>query len=87
MDFFASKKDITTDLCSGVILAALVEELASENLKINKHPKMRIHCIENVSVCLRFAESKGVKLVNISAEGLQSIIQFSDFMLIKRDRL
>jgi hypothetical protein len=61
--------DISKDLSNGVNLATLLTVLSGELVKVNKNPKMRIHCIANVSDCLKLIESKGVKLVNISAEG------------------
>ncbi len=57
------------DLLDGVVLARLLEVLSGDVVKVNKHPKMRIHFIENIGICLKFIESKGVKLVNIAAEG------------------
>lgn len=67
--------EITEDLSSGVVLATLLRVLSQENLKVNQNPKMRIHRMENVSVCLKFIETKGVKLVNISAEGMDLFYQ------------
>jgi hypothetical protein len=57
-------------LSSGVNLATLLHVLCGENVKVNQNPKFKIHRIENVNICLKFLESKGVKLVNISSEGI-----------------
>lgn len=67
-------QDITQDLCNGVILSVLLEVLSSDPVKVNRTPKMRIHSMENVSICLRFVEGRGVKLVNVAAEGMGTLL-------------
>lgn len=70
-DFFSfTHADIAEDLSTGVVLAALLAVLAEEPVKVNKKPRIRIHYMENVSNCLKFMTQKGVKLVNISSEGI-----------------
>jgi hypothetical protein len=64
--------DIAADLSTGVILAALLASLAGEPVKVNRNPRMRIHYMENVSNCLKFMMQHGIKLVNISSEGIPS---------------
>lgn len=63
-------RDLESEFGRGVEFAALLSVLANTPVKVNKNPKMRIHNIENVAVCLTFMESKGCKLVNISAPGM-----------------
>lgn len=37
--------------------------------RFNTRPKMNIHKMENVNICLDFLRSMGLKLVNIGAQG------------------
>ena len=47
----------------------LLEVISGEQLEKPDRGKMRFHKIANVNKALHFIESKGVKLVNIGAEG------------------
>lgn len=37
--------------------------------KVYKNPKLKIHFIENVNLCLRFIQNEGIKGLTVSAEG------------------
>jgi actinin alpha 1/4 len=66
------------DFRDGLKLMLLLEVISGEQLDKPDRGKMRFHKIANVNKALRFIESKGVKLVNIGAEGT-----FVDFRCLK----
>lgn len=68
---------VAEDFSTGVVLAALLTVLAQEPVKINQKPRMRIHYMENVLKCLKFMQQKGMKLVNVSSEGILYIVSIS----------
>lgn len=59
--------DLSQDLCSGVRLCALVENLQQRQIRPswNKRPVNQHHYLENVTAALNAIEQDGVKLVNI----------------------
>ncbi|EAL72905.1 alpha actinin [Dictyostelium discoideum AX4] len=67
----SSIEQIDTDFTDGIKLAQLLEVISNDPVfKVNKTPKLRIHNIQNVGLCLKHIESHGVKLVGIGAEEL-----------------
>jgi len=62
--------DLATAFTNGVRLVTLLELITKKEFpgKIYKTPKLKIHFIENVNLCLRFIQSEGVKGLTISAE-------------------
>jgi actinin alpha len=68
-------EDLFTGLTDGVQLANLLEILTDEPVsKKVRSPdkiKMTIHKQENIDICLKFIQSKGVKLLNIAANNIQ----------------
>lgn len=69
--------DLSQDLCSGVRLCALVENLQQKQIRPtwNKRPVNQHHYLENVTAALNAIEQDGVKLVNIG------MMSFSIFIL------
>ncbi|GAM22206.1 hypothetical protein SAMD00019534_053810 [Acytostelium subglobosum LB1] len=66
-----SIENIQTDFADGIKLASLLEIISNDPVfKINKTPKLRIHNIQNIGLCLKHIESHGVKLAGIGAEEL-----------------
>lgn len=61
------------DFRDGLKLMLLLEVISGEQLEKPDRGKMRFHKIANVNKALHFIESKGVKLVNIGAEGIEHI--------------
>lgn len=59
--------DLSTDLCDGTHLCALVENLQKKPLKPswNRRPGNQHHFLENVTCALNAIEGDGIKLVNI----------------------
>ncbi|KRT80952.1 Actin binding protein, partial [Oryctes borbonicus] len=59
--------DLSQDLCTGVRLCILVENLQGHPIKPawNKRPMNQHHYLENVTAALNAIEQDGVKLVNI----------------------
>lgn len=62
-------ENIEIDFQDGLKLMLLLELISGEQLGKPDVRKMRFHKIANVNKALHFIESKGVKLVNIGAEG------------------
>jgi len=62
--------DLATAFTNGVRLVTLLELVTKKEFsgKIYKNPKLKIHFIENVNLCLRFIQNEGVKGLTISAE-------------------
>jgi len=62
--------DLATAFTNGVRLVTLLEQITKKEFpgKIYRSPKLKIHFIENVNLCLRFIQSEGVKGLTISAE-------------------
>jgi len=62
--------DLATAFTNGVRLVTLLELVTKKEFagKIYKAPKLKIHFIENVNLCLRFIQNEGVKGLTISAE-------------------
>lgn len=60
-------RDLSQDLCTGVTLCALVEDLQGRPLRPswNRRPANQHHYLENVTTALNAIEQDGVKLVNI----------------------
>jgi hypothetical protein len=48
----------------------LILFIKGKEIRINKAPKMRIHSMENVSVCLDFLKSEGIKCTSIGADNI-----------------
>jgi len=67
---FYKAADLATAFNTGVRLVTLMEQLAKKEMtsKIYKAPKLKIHFIENVNMCLKFIQQEGLKGVTISAE-------------------
>lgn len=59
--------DLSQDLCTGVRLCTLVENLQGHPIRPawNKRPMNQHHYLENVTAALNAIEQDGVKLVNI----------------------
>ncbi|KAH3759770.1 alpha-actinin A [Pelomyxa schiedti] len=63
-------EDLSRDLQDGKLLHKLLESISNTKLpKITMTPKMRIHQIQNLNVCVTFISSK-VRLQGISAEDI-----------------
>jgi len=62
--------DLASAFGNGVKLVTLMELLTKKEIvsKIYKQPKLKIHFIENVNICLKFIQQEGLKGVTISAE-------------------
>jgi len=62
--------DLATAFGNGVRLVSLLELVTKKEFqgKVYKTPKLKIHFIENVNLCLRFIQAEGVKGLTISAE-------------------
>jgi len=62
------------DLGDGILLINLIEILTSRPFpwKYNKHPRIRMQKLENLSLALRFLQMEGVKLVSIDADSIES---------------
>ncbi|EGC35011.1 hypothetical protein DICPUDRAFT_47922 [Dictyostelium purpureum] len=64
-------EQIDSDFTDGIKLAQLLEVISNDPVfKVNKTPKLRIHSIQNVGLCLKHIEAHGVKLIGIGAEEL-----------------
>ncbi|KAH3764509.1 gelation factor [Pelomyxa schiedti] len=50
-------------LCDGVLLPNLVEILSGRSLRYNKNPRMRVHKIENLSICLACIKECGGRVL------------------------
>lgn len=63
--------DLSQDLCTGVRLCTLVENLQGHPIRPswNKRPMNQHHYLENVTAALNAIEQDGVKLVNIGMGG------------------
>ena len=57
--------DLSTDLCDGTKLVALVEALQKRTLRKHHNPNNQHQMLENVSRALDAISEDGVKLVNI----------------------
>eukprot|EP01133_Synstelium_polycarpum_P006782 gene6782-7884_t len=67
----ANIENIEEDFVDGIRLAQLLEIISNDPVfKINKTPKLRIHNIQNIGLCLKHIEAHGVKLAGIGAEEL-----------------
>ncbi|KAK3266388.1 hypothetical protein CYMTET_24994 [Cymbomonas tetramitiformis] len=65
--------NLKEDLKDGVALIELLEVLSGKPVgKYNKHPKLDIQKMENLSLAIAFISAQGIKLVNISAEDICS---------------
>jgi len=63
--------DLMKDLSNGLQVIALLEELSGKSLgKFNKNPRVPFQKLENLSICMKFCEQEGIKLVNISNEDI-----------------
>jgi hypothetical protein len=62
--------ELATAFTNGVRLVTLLELVTKKEFagKIYRNPKLKIHFIENVNLCLRFIQNEGVKGLTISAE-------------------
>ena len=59
--------DLETDLCDGLLLINLMEQLAKPR-KVGRYNKVcnnKLQSIENLGIVLRFIASENIKLVNI----------------------
>ncbi|KYR00721.1 alpha actinin [Tieghemostelium lacteum] len=66
-----SIESIESDFADGIKLSQLLEIISNDPVfKINKTPKLRIHNIQNIGLCLKHIESHNVKLIGIGAEEL-----------------
>ncbi|EGG22160.1 alpha actinin [Cavenderia fasciculata] len=64
-------ESIEEDLADGIKLAQLLEIISNDPVfKVNKTPKLRIHYIQNIGLCLKHIEAHQVKLAGIGAEEL-----------------
>jgi hypothetical protein len=65
-------QNLETDLASGLNLINLLEIISQKDIggKYNKNPKLRPQQLENVSLCLKFIQNQGLKLVNIGPEDI-----------------
>ncbi|KAK2719655.1 hypothetical protein QYM36_005214 [Artemia franciscana] len=59
--------DLSTDLCDGVRLVALVSSLQKKRLKYVKRPLNQHQSLENVTTALNAITDDGIKLVNIGS--------------------
>lgn len=58
--------DLDTDLSDGLRLIALIEVLSGKKFsKYNKRPNFRTQRLENVTMCLKFLEDEGIRIVSI----------------------
>ena len=58
--------DLETDLCDGLKLIALLQNLAHKKIgRYNKKPSFPPQKRENVAIALKFIENEKIKLVNI----------------------
>jgi len=64
--------DLETDLANGLPLIHLLEEISGKDIgsKYNKNPKIRSQLLENTSVCVKFIQKEGIKLVGIGPEDI-----------------
>jgi filamin len=63
--------DLAKDLADGYLLHNLLECLGAEKiLPMSKPTTMKIKCVENLGVCLRYIKEKGIKLVAIGPEDI-----------------
>uniref|UniRef100_A0A095APD6 Alpha-actinin-2 n=1 Tax=Schistosoma haematobium TaxID=6185 RepID=A0A095APD6_SCHHA len=67
-----SIENIEEDFTDGLKLIQLLETLSEEPLPKPDRGKMRFHKLANVNKALEYIESKGVQLVSIGAEGIES---------------
>lgn len=60
-------QNLETDLQDGIILAQLLETVASPRKigQYNKNPAIKLQKIETLGTCLKFIEKEKIKLVNI----------------------
>lgn len=63
--------NLKEDLKSGLNLICLMEVISGKKLpKHNKHPRIAMQQLENLTIALNFIAAEGIKLVNISSEDL-----------------
>ena len=65
-------ENIEEDFRNGLKLMLLLEVISGETLPKPDRGKMRFHKIANVNKALDFIACKGVKLVSIGAEGIDT---------------
>jgi Calponin homology (CH) domain/Filamin/ABP280 repeat len=59
------------DLCNGLALINLLEIISGKSLgRHDKHPRIPLQKVANVSLCLQFLKSENIKLVNIGPEDI-----------------
>ncbi|CAL8119013.1 unnamed protein product [Orchesella dallaii] len=76
-----SVQDLTTDLCDGTKLIALVEALQKRTLRKIHKPVNQHQMLENVTRALDAIASDGVKLVNIGKNYKKNENNFVEFNL------
>eukprot|EP00808_Paulinella_micropora_P009439 g5513.t1 len=58
--------EITEDLRDGLILAHLLQQVSGTSPgQFNSRPRLRIHRLENINICLNFLRKNEIKLINI----------------------
>ena len=59
--------DLETDLRDGILIIALLEQLAQRKIgRYSKNPLgAKFHCIDNLTVCFNFTKKENIKFVNI----------------------
>jgi len=65
-------ENLETDLSTGLLLINLLEIISAKEIgaRYNKAPKMSPQKLENVSLCLKFIQNQGIKLVAIGPEDI-----------------
>lgn len=67
--------NLSTDLHDGIILINVLEEISGKKIpKYHKAVKMRIHKTENVATALEFMKQQGLKLTNVGATGIKTMV-------------
>jgi len=60
--------DLCADLADGLVLINLLEILSKKSLgKYNKHPRINIQKVENITKAIQFIKDQGINLVNIGS--------------------
>eukprot|EP00456_Euglypha_rotunda_P041910 TRINITY_DN325_c0_g1_i18.p1 TRINITY_DN325_c0_g1~~TRINITY_DN325_c0_g1_i18.p1 ORF type:complete len:300 (-),score=53.79 TRINITY_DN325_c0_g1_i18:23-922(-) len=76
MNYFLSERmlkvdDLFKDLKDGIKLIHLLELISSKKLpKWEPKPKIALHELGNIDICLQFLKEEGLKLVNIGADDI-----------------
>lgn len=64
-------ENLKTDLADGLLLINLLEVLSDKQSKrYNKHPRINLQQMENITIALDFIKDEGIQLVNIGSEDI-----------------